>query len=63
MGMKKLIELYLDYFNSFLSVGKFAEHYSLDEDDASLLIEMGRKYYERQVEWEKMKFNKIKHEL
>lgn len=53
--MKKLIELYLDYFNSFLSVGRFAEHYSLDEDDANLLIELGRKYHDRQVELDKLK--------
>ncbi len=63
MGMKKLIELYLDYWNNFLSVSRFAEYYSLEEDDAQLLIEIGRKYYERQVEFEKMKFNKIKHLL
>jgi len=61
--MKKLIELYLDYWNNFLSVSRFAEYYSLEEDDAQLLIEIGRKYYERQVEFEKMKFNKIKHLL
>ncbi len=58
MGMKKLIELYLDYWNNFLSVSRFAEYYSLEEDDANLIIEIGRKYYDIHVELEKLKIKK-----
>ena len=33
---------YLDYFNNYLSVKKFAEFYGISEDKAVTLIDMGR---------------------
>lgn len=35
-------ELYLDYFNNFLSVGAFAEHYNLEISEAEKIIKEGR---------------------
>ena len=48
--MNHLIKLYLDYVNNFLTIDKFAEWHGLDIEDASLLIELGRKYNERKAE-------------
>lgn len=48
--MKYLIEMYLDYVNSFLTVEKFAEYYDLEKQDAFILIDLGRKYHRLKVE-------------
>lgn len=41
---KQQIEtMYLDYFNNFLSVYRFAEYYNMDEDKAYRVIEIGRR--------------------
>lgn len=45
--METIIEMYLNYFNKFLTVEKFAEWYWLDEEDARIIIDMGYKYNER----------------
>ena len=37
---------FLDYFNNYLTVEKFAEHNNITETDANTIIEMGRKYHE-----------------
>lgn len=44
-----LQELFLDYFNNFLSVERFAEYYNLTIENAELVIEYGRKEHEAQV--------------
>jgi hypothetical protein len=46
---KKLRELFLDYFNNFLSVEGFSEYYGLDQDKAKRIIELGRKLHEKHV--------------
>ncbi len=46
---KKLIELYLDWVNHFLTVDRLAEYYEITVDEANVLIEMGRKYHEENV--------------
>lgn len=38
---EKLHELYLDYFNNFITVEKFAEHYNLNFEEAKEVIEQG----------------------
>jgi len=48
--MEKVIEMYLNYVNKFLTVEKFAEWYGLEEEDANIIIDMGRKYHEQRVE-------------
>lgn len=46
--MKQAIEaLYLDYFNNFLSVSCFAEHYGITETQAERVIDLGRKINHR----------------
>lgn len=42
--------LYLDYFNNFLTLRKFAEYLNTSEDDAKRIIERGRITHERAVE-------------
>lgn len=42
--LKQQIEkMYVDYFNNFLSVYRFAEYYNIDEDQAYRVIEIGRR--------------------
>ena len=41
-ALEQLELLYLDWFNNFLSVEKFAEFYGMSEDKAIILIDMGR---------------------
>jgi hypothetical protein len=38
----KIIEMYLDYVNNFLTVAGFAEHYGIDEFEANVIINAGR---------------------
>ena len=38
----KLELFYLDYFNNFITIAKFAEFYGISEDKAVTLIDMGR---------------------
>ena len=38
----KLELLYLDYFNNFSTIEKFAEFYGISEDKAITLIDIGR---------------------
>ena len=41
--------IYLDWFNNFLTVDRFAEHYGMTPDAASELIESGRRAHESLV--------------
>ena len=41
-ALAQLELLYLQWFNNFLSVKKFAEFYGMSEDKAIILIDMGR---------------------
>mgnify|MGYP000029218262 CR=1 FL=1 len=36
-------EMYLDYFNNFISTERFAEHYDLSMNEAKTIIIVGRK--------------------
>lgn len=42
----KLIEMYLDYVNNFITVVAFAEHYGFTADQALLAISLGRSVHE-----------------
>lgn len=42
MTRKALIEVYLDFWNNFLTVGRFAEVYGLHESEAEALISVAR---------------------
>ena len=41
-ALLKLELFYLDFYNNYLSVKKFAEFYGISEDKAVMLIDMGR---------------------
>lgn len=43
MSLEKLNEIYLDYFNNFLTVEGFANYYGLTLEVADLVIQAGRK--------------------
>ena len=43
----KLINMYLDYYNNFLSVEGFANYYGLD--NAQRVINIGRELYNRSI--------------
>jgi hypothetical protein len=46
----KLADLFLDYFNNFLTVDRFAEYYGLEPRVASRVIQWGRKLHEKRAE-------------
>ena len=49
----KLIELYLDWVNNWLTLSKMADHYGLDPVDLDQLIHIGRKAHESAVQKQK----------
>jgi len=46
---EQLQAMFLDYFNDYLTVAKFAEHNNLTVDEAEQLIRLGRAVHERLV--------------
>ena len=44
-----LINKYLDYINNYLTLGTFAEHNELSNEDAMAVLQMGKKYHEEYV--------------
>lgn len=47
--IKEMQAMYLDYFNNFLSVERFAEHYEISEPVAQQVIKAGREIHELKV--------------
>ena len=46
MDVKKILkEIYLEYWNDYLTVAKMAEHNQMAEEDLQLIINMGRFYF------------------
>ena len=41
----RIILMYLDYWNTFLTVDKFAEQYNIDKNKANNIIERGRELF------------------
>lgn len=41
----RIILMYLDYFNNFLTVDSFAEHYGIDRKKAINIIDRGRELF------------------
>ena len=46
---KYFINAYLDFFNNYLTIEKYAEHNEISTADAQELIDAGRKYHEKHV--------------
>jgi hypothetical protein len=42
---ERIILMYLDYWNNFLTVDSFAEHYNIDRNKALDIISRGYKLY------------------
>ena len=38
------IEMFLEYWNDFLTVSKFAEHKGMSENDAETIVKLGMAY-------------------
>lgn len=47
---QKLAELFREWKNNFLTVERFAEYLEIEEQDARVLINMGRKYHNKIAE-------------
>lgn len=45
----KLADLFLEYFNDYLTVEKFAEHKGISEGRAWRIIQLGRVLHDRRV--------------
>ena len=45
----KLIEMYLDYFNNFLSILGFSEHYGITPEEGRIILTAGRELHEAQI--------------
>jgi hypothetical protein len=41
----KLIDMYLDYKNNYLTLELFAEHYQIDIDKAMIIVNSGKQIY------------------
>ena len=46
---KKLIEMYLNWANNFLSVPKFADYYGISETKAHKVIKLGKLLHQQTV--------------
>jgi hypothetical protein len=40
---ERLVEMYFDWVNNFISIDKFAEYHNLHRDEAMLLLDVARK--------------------
>lgn len=46
MNLELILEkLYLDYFNNFLTIAKFASYYNISEELAIMMINQGREIH------------------
>jgi hypothetical protein len=58
---KKLMDLYLDWVNNFLTVERFAEYYELSLERAHRVINLGRTLHEKRVEkWRQSHFEGVR---
>jgi len=47
---KQLMELYLDYFNDYLTIEKMAEHRDMDVELLRNMVDEGRGYYNEHLD-------------
>jgi hypothetical protein len=48
-GHGDMVGMYLDWYNNFLTIGRFAEYYGISEDFAIDIIDNGRELVDRQL--------------
>ena len=41
MSFDKFVKMYFDWFNNFITIGAFAEHYGITEEEAGIIVEIG----------------------
>ena len=41
----ELKELYIDWYNNYLTVGKFAEHHGMQEEDMEKILDLAKKFH------------------
>ena len=46
MNREKLAAMYLEWFNNYLTIDKFAEHHGLHVDEAIDLLDVARRCHE-----------------
>lgn len=46
MTREQLAQVYLDWLNNFLTIAGFAEHYGLHDEEAAILIDLGRRCFD-----------------
>jgi hypothetical protein len=46
--MDKNIEMYLDYWNNFLTVERFAEYHNITKEQANHIIKKGKEHWREQ---------------
>lgn len=56
---QKLIDDYLDYFNNYLTIAKYAEHRGLTLEQGQTLVAMGKALHENQFIQEHFQFIKV----
>jgi hypothetical protein len=42
LNRQRIENMYIDYFNNFLSIQRFADHYDLEIETAYRIIDIGR---------------------
>jgi hypothetical protein len=62
MNIQKYQEEFLDYFNNYFTVAKFAGHRGISIDEGLHIINEGRELHELYVSTEKMRLNIVKNE-
>lgn len=45
MTKNQLADIYIHWVNDFLTIGGFADHYGLDDDQADILLNLARHCY------------------
>jgi hypothetical protein len=50
MAYDKLLEIYLDWVNNYLTLSVYAEKNGLTEAEADTLLDLGKAIYDRNVE-------------
>lgn len=47
--MTRYEEMYLEFFNEFLTIKKFAEHHEITPDEAVQVITQGKKDHQKRI--------------
>ena len=51
MSLDQFAKLYIDYFNNFVTVKAFADHYGITEDEARKIITLGNNVFNLNIDF------------